>query len=195
MDEISIYGRDDGHQLLKRFAAQYDVPAYVRRARQVQEEFDGLVQRCRRQRDEWLRLPRIRLGLLRGMAGGWEPLQPLLADGTQLAILEQLHDALRPQLRHVVTRTTSLRSLRRVLRELCESLQLYNQRWQGFLARVDLSRVNQLRDGYNRYYLLEKECAMRSPHLARQGFQRLEPLTLNELFALLPLLPIPQLKE
>ena len=37
-----------------------------------------------------------------------------------------------------------------------------------FLRDVNLSRVNALRDGYNRYYVLEKECAVHSPQLARQ---------------------------
>ena len=59
---------------------------------------------------------------------------------------------------------------------------------------MDLGPVNEVREGYNRYYLLEKECALRSPLLARQGFVRLNPLTVDDLAALLPPLPVPQLK-
>ena len=59
------------------------------------------------------------------------------------------------------------------------------------LEETDLTEVNALREGYNRYYLLEKECAVRSARLARQGFRRLEPVTLEELAALLPPLPVP----
>ncbi|HVS34068.1 MAG TPA: hypothetical protein VMS17_00705, partial [Gemmataceae bacterium] len=55
---------------------------------------------------------------------------------------------------------------------------------------VDVHRVNDLRDGYNRYYLLEKECALRSPRLARQGYRPLAPLTVQELEALMPPLPM-----
>ena len=54
------------------------------------------------------------------------------------------------------------------------------------LLTVDLARVNQLRDGYNRYYVLEKECAVRSPKVARQGFRPLPPLTTADLAAELP---------
>jgi hypothetical protein len=57
-----------------------------------------------------------------------------------------------------------------------------------------LGPLNELRDGYNRYYLLEKECAIRSVALARRGFTPLPPLTLDDLAVLLPPLPVPQLK-
>lgn len=53
--------------------------------------------------------------------------------------------------------TTSSRALRRALRELTESIERFNQRWQEFLQGVDVSHVNELRDGYNRWYVLEKE--------------------------------------
>jgi hypothetical protein len=55
--------------------------------------------------------------------------------------------------------------------------------------------VNEARDGYNRYYVLEKECAIRSALLARRGFCRLEPFTLEQLAALVPELPVPRLAE
>jgi hypothetical protein len=54
-----------------------------------------------------------------------------------------------------------------------------------------LNQVNDLRDGYNRYYVLEKECAVRSFRLARQGFCPLEPLTVEDITALFPLLHVP----
>jgi hypothetical protein len=76
---------------------------------------------------------------------------------------------------------------------LLHSLQRFNRRWQEFLPTVDLTRVNDLRAGYNRYYVLEKECAVRSAALARRGFTPLEPFTTDQLFALMPLLPVPQL--
>jgi hypothetical protein len=38
---------------------------------------------------------------------------------------------------------------------------------------------------------LEKECAVRNARVARQGFQTLPPLTLEELSSLLPPLSVP----
>lgn len=193
MDQAPIPGRDDGY-FFNRVMGRYDAPAYVRRARQVQEAFDHLVSRCRQQREEWLPMVGLRLGRLRALAGDWGALRPWLADADQLRVLQDLEAALDPRLRHPVAATSSSRALRRALRELNESIERFNRRWQTFLPTVDLTRVNALRDGYNRYYLLEKECALRSPRLARQGYRRLEPLTLEELAALLPPLPVPRLK-
>jgi hypothetical protein len=193
VDDIPIPGREEGN-LVQRFVAHYDAPAYVRRARRVHDAYEALLQRCRRKRDEWLCMTRIRIGLLHMLAGEWGALLPWLADPEQVQILRQLHATLEPQLRHQVERTTSARLLRRGLRELNESITLFNRRWETFLPTVDLTHVNELRDGYNRYYLLEKECAMRSARLARQGFSRLDPVTLAELAGVLPTLPVPQLK-
>ena len=102
-----------------------------------------------------------------------------------------MHDDLAPQLRTPVSVTTSRRRLLRALCELKDSIELFNRRWQRYLMQVDLSWVNELRDGYNHCYVLEKECAVRSPQLARAGFERLERLTATTLLALLP--PLPEL--
>jgi hypothetical protein len=107
--------------------------------------------------------------------------------------LERLHEELSPRLRVPTGRTSSRRRLRRALWELRHSIELFNRRWASYLAAVDVRGVNELREGYNRYYIVEKECALRSPRLAREGFVPLEPLTTQGLFALLPLLPVPAL--
>jgi len=193
VDDAPIRGRGES-QIFQQFLARYDVPAYVRRARQVQDELDYLVARCRQKRDEWLVLVRIRVGQLQALAGDWSRLGPWLADADQVRVLHELHALLSPRLRLPLGPTSSGRALRRALREVSESIQRFNQRWREFIPTVDLSRVNEARDGYNRYYLLEKECAVRSARLARQGFRRLEPMTTDELAALLPPLPVPRMR-
>jgi hypothetical protein len=175
--------------------AQYDAPAYVRRARGVEEALQRLVERARRQRTEWLAMARLRVGELLALAGAWEALAALVADGEQLASLERLHAELAPKLRLPPEPTTSARVLRGKLRELCASLERFNRRWRRYLDEIDLGEVNELRAGYNRYYLLEKECAMRSPTLARQGYRPLEMLSLADVEALLPPpQPLPRLR-
>ena len=62
MDEIPILDRDEEAQILKRFVAHYDAPAYMRRARQAQEAFDQMLEHCRHERDELLQMVRLRLG-------------------------------------------------------------------------------------------------------------------------------------
>jgi hypothetical protein len=193
VDDIPILGRDDARNDFNRFVAHFDGPAYIRRARQVQDAFDALVGRCRRQRDEWLEMVRLRLGRLRGLAGDWPALAPLLTDAGQVQMLRTLHQDLKPHLRLPVAATSSERMLRRALGELCASIERFNHRWKEFLRKVDFTAVNQLRADYNRYYVLEKECAVRNPRLARQGFRPLVPATVAELAAAVPPLPVPQL--
>jgi hypothetical protein len=78
---------------------------------------------------------------------------------------------------------------------LIPSLERFNQRWRKFLPTVDLTAVNRLREDYNRYYLLEKECAVRSSVVARRGYSPLQPVTVDDLADVLPLLPVPQLAD
>jgi hypothetical protein len=195
VNEDPILGTEDGSDLVKKFSTHYDVPAYIRRARRVQEGFDLILGKCRQQRDKWLIMVRIRLGVLRALAGDWERLRPLLTDDDQVHVLRRLHNDLDPRLRSPVEVTSSLRRLRYALRELVDSLERFNRRWQGYLPGVDLTHVNELREGYNRYFVLEKECAVRSVRTAQQGFEKLTPLTTEELTVLLPVLPVPRLKR
>jgi hypothetical protein len=193
VEEVPILGSGDEQRLLKEFQANYAPPAYVRRAREVEAALEQLLYHCRSRRAEWLPMARLRLGTVRALAGDWEALRPWLANEEQLAVLRDLEATLQPRLRVPVEPTSSARVLRRALRELGESIERFNRRWHAFLPSVDLTRVNALRDGYNRFYLLEKECAVRSPRLARQGFRRLEPLTSDQLAVLLPPLTVPRL--
>lgn len=191
MEEEVILGRDDAGEAFKRFLSQYDAPAYIRRARGVQAGLEDLLEQCRRRRAEWLEIVRLRIGMLHALAGDWQNLQPLLKDEEQLDLLRYHLAALAAPLHAAHEPTTSARTLRRALRELCESLERFNERWCQFLAGVDLTAVNELREGYNRYYVLEKECAVRSARVARQGFTPLPPVTRDDLAAQFPLLPVP----
>jgi hypothetical protein len=193
LEEIPILARSDNDRVVRRVLGHYDAPAFIRRARRVQEALDSLLVSCRQQREQWLRMPRLHLGVLKGLASDWHRLRPWLIDDDQLVLLRDLETELAPQLRLKIEPTSSGRMLHRVLRTLRDSLETFNRRWLEFLATFDLTSVNEARDGYNRYYLLEKECAMRSVRLARQGFKRLESLTIGELMTMLPILPIPKL--
>jgi hypothetical protein len=193
MNPAPTPARDEHDRFFDQVLSQYDVPAFVRRGRQVQEAHEDLLRCCRQKRAEWLALPALRMGRLAALAVDLEQLTPLLSDADQVDVLRQLYTELDPQLRVPVAAATSRRQLRTALQELCECLQRFNRRWIDYLAKVDLALVNGIRADYNRYYLLEKECSMRSPVLARIGFRPLRPLTLDDLTAELPPLPVPQL--
>jgi hypothetical protein len=178
----------------KKVLGRFDAPAFIRRARAVENALEALLRQCRGQRDLLALTPRLRIGRLRLLAGGdWGSLRLLLADDDQTAVLQALHDELRPVLRMPVPATTSMAKLRRALRELVAGVVACNHRWEEHLVAVDRSAVDAAREAYNRYYLLEKECVVRSPAVARMGYRPLGPLTLDELRGLLPPLPVPRL--
>lgn len=191
MDGVPL-GRDPDRRFENEIAGLFDAPAYIRRARGVDAALEQLLGRARVQRDEWLEMPRLRLGQLQALAGAWSALVAHLADRTQLEVLVSLEETLQPQLRLPLAPTTSARVLVAALDELIGSLERFNARWHDYLAKIDVTAVNRLRDGYNRYYVLEKACALRSDLLARQGFRPLPPLDVAELYRHLPLLPVPR---
>jgi hypothetical protein len=192
MSTVGFQGDSEGREM-QQVLAQFDAPAYIRRGRGVQEALDHLLRKCRAQRDEWLGMTRLHLGRLHALAGDWSALRSLVTDEEQLAVLESLRASLSPKLRAPVQATTSQPVLRHALHGLVSSLKRFNARWHDYLQNVDRSVIDQLRDGYNRYYVLEKSCAMRSDRLAGLGFVPLEPLSVEELASHLPPLPVPQL--
>ncbi len=193
VDELGIVGREED-SIFKQFLAGYDVPAYIRRGRQTEAAWEDLLSRCQRQREEWLVLVRQRLGTLQVMAGDLARLAPWLKDETQVAVLTRLLGTVVPAPSRCAVLANSARSLRRALREVIESLERFNRRWKEFLDALDLTGVNETREAYNRYYVLEKECAVRSPRIARQGFQPLPPVTREEIEKLFPSLDMLELR-
>ena len=182
---------NEERKVFQQFVGQYGGPAFARRARDVQAAYDSLVEACRRQREEWLTFVRLRLGTLLAMAGSCKQLLPILGNSERVTILEKLAEELQPKLRLPVAITSSKRVLIRALNELQESLERFNDRWQTFIQGLDLRKINELREGYNRFYLLEKECALGSARVARQGFQKLNPLRAEELLKIMPVLVVP----
>jgi hypothetical protein len=178
-------------QIFQQVVGQYGGPAFVRRGQAVQRAFDSVAESCRLKRDEWLQFVRIPLGTLVALAGSVAALQESLENPRQFQTLENLVEDLQPRLRLPPAPTTSSRVLARALAEVREAIERFNQRWQAFIAQLDLQHVNELREGYNRYYLLEKECAVGSIRVARQGFQMLRPVQPEDFLKIMPLLPVP----
>lgn len=193
MEEVPITGQAEDN-LFKRVLGSYDVPAYVRRARAVEDAFHDLLSQCRLRRTQMLEIARSRLQALRDLvAGDWQSVLLPLATREQADVLQRLQEELQPSCSPLNVQSPSHRVVRRALLELVESLEWFNRRWIEYLDKLDLTSINELRDKYNRYYLVEKECAVRSARVARQGFVRLGPLTYEELRAMFPPLPIPDL--
>ncbi len=188
MEGSDLPEADHEYRLAQYLQARFDAPAYIRRAQQVQEALAALLGRCRKQRQQWLKEGKWVLQDLAAIASSWDDLSSWLPDGTDPDSFPRLAQTLEAQ---VVFRPgpASTRKLLRALTRLAEWLEAFNRRWHSFLLKLDLHPLNNLRDSYNRYYVLEKECALRSARLARLGFQPLEPLTVDELLRHFPLLP------
>lgn len=189
MNELPIIPPED--RLAGYVLGRFGEPPYSRRARVAEEAYEELLGRCRKRRAELLADVRDRLARLRALAGGWAELRPWLADDRQGTVLEELA-ALAQSPAAAPVRATR-RRVRQALGELAAAVARFNRAWGEFLRGLDLSAVNARRDAYNRYYVLEKEIALRSPVLARRGFQPLPVLTAADLEAELPPLPVPRL--
>ncbi len=191
MDNVPVTNREEDN-LFKSFIGHYDAPAYVRRARHVEEAFQALLAHCAQKREKLLEFVSLRLGVLRALAGDWAALDGVVQSEEDIVVLRRLEAALAPRLRVPLTATRSPRLLRRALIELIDSLERFNRRWAALVGEVDLTHLNALRAGYNRYYVIEKEFAVRSARVARRGFVPLPELTRAMLLEQFPLLPVPR---
>lgn len=140
-------------------------------------------------------MPRIRLGALAALAGDWPRVARLLAAPEDADSLENLHALWKPKLRVALAPTTSPEKLSLAARQFVESALRFNRRWQRFVDDLKLTSVNEERAAYNRYYVLEKECALRSAQLARQGFRPLPPVTTDDILREFPLIRVPEFRD
>jgi hypothetical protein len=186
MDDIVIPARNDPQ--FQYVVAQFGGPAFMRRAQRAEAALATLLDQLRQTRWEWLEMSRLRLGQLHALAGGWERLGRFVAPDS-LAALRGLFDELKPTLRVPLAPTGSDMAIRAAVRDLQEALDRFNQRWRQLLATTDLTEVNRRRDEYNRYYVLEKECLVGSPRIAKQGFRPLAMVTNADLAKWLPEMP------
>jgi hypothetical protein len=192
MDNLPLGDREETGALRDQLLARVGGPSFLRRARDMEDELAVLVTRCQQQRTEWLERAQARLGVVLALAGGVDGLRPLLADEAESDVMARLAGELGSKPATWIEPTGSVRVLVEALDQLKQSLERFNRRWEAYLPTVDRTAVNAARDRYNRYYVLEKECATGSPKIARMGFRRQDPLTVADLAAMLPPLPVPR---
>jgi hypothetical protein len=81
---------------------------------------------------------------------------------------------------------------RGLLREFVESGERFNKDWLKYIESSNLDRINQLREDYNRYYLIEKACAY-GRDTENEEFKSLPLLDAAFLLERFPLLLLPAL--
>lgn len=198
-DEPAIPPRQEAQEWVRLIQAQYGGPAFVRRGKRLAEalaQLDAQLAQLRQpdSTDDWLAMVRIRLGQLKALAGTWAALLPWL-EPDSIALLQELEHYLTPRLRLPPPADPRPRVLLQALRELIRSIRRFNHRWLRYLQNLDLTHIQRLIDEYNRYYVLEKECFLQSPRLARLQFQPMPNLTWRDLLGKFPLLPEPKLRN
>ena len=179
---------DIDRRLYEKNTPLSDPPAFLRRARAVEDAWTALLDRCGSKREALLEMPRMRLARLFALA---PPPSPLLASRLgpeKLVYLDGLFAQWQPRLRSAVRPAKSAADLARPLSDLARSFSRFNARWLAFVRELDLAPLNKLREDYNRYYLLEKECALWSSRIARMGFVPKRPATIEDVLEEFPLL-------
>jgi hypothetical protein len=165
------------------WAAALGVPAFVRRANALEEALTTLHDRIRTER--WRRLRylhaaardleasrRAGTALPPGIAAA---LEEITGVGTRFRPGPPANVALSPR--------RSAMLARRLRRRIVE----FNARWSAYLAAVSLEQVRSLQSGYNRWYPLEREFALRG---VRMSFTPVRLLEREDLIRMHPGLPV-----
>ncbi len=187
-DEETALAGTDGE--LRELLGLYDAPAFARRGIDLEYALTRVDARCRREREAMLEMVRLRLRQWAASASGPEAAPLVFA--APIDDLWPLADAPPPAW---ADRTATLRKLRSVARDLVASVRRFNHRWERFLDGLDFEPVNRLVDRYNRYYVLEKECTLRSARLAARHFEPKPRVSREILHQRYPNLPLPELKS
>src|SRR5436190_1632154 len=126
----------------------FDAPAFVRRAREVEDAWSGLLETCCRERKRLLEMPRMRLARFFALAQLSRQTPLSICSDDELANLRGLHQEWKPQLRGAVKPARSATELERAKDDLRRSFRRFNERWSKYLDALDLGPINHLRDGY-----------------------------------------------
>lgn len=167
-------------------------PAFVRRARMVEDAERSFIAQCRVFRNELLDLAKMRMGRLAAIIDhDWTTLQAFVAGTESVFYLQNRYDEWSPQLQLPVPPSSHPKKIRQALKELVASFEFFNKRWREYLDQLSFDGINGIRDEYNRYYVIEKSCAFQSDKIGQLGFVEKRPFTVDELLSQLPLLEIP----
>jgi hypothetical protein len=185
---------DDSTEEEQLLFALADRPAYLRRADAVEAERRRLFRKLAADRVQLLF--RVRLALktwnrtLVDHPALSERMSPFAAE-----TLARLNDAVFVAGESTATPTSvgwAMWAPRR-WRRLRAAVGDFNAKWRAQLALADASALDRAIESYNRHYVFEKECALRSARLAVLGFAPLPAMTPETLAAEFP--PLDELPE
>jgi hypothetical protein len=174
---------------VKEMMGLFDVPAFVRRGHDLEITQRRLHERCRKARVGLLDMVQLRLRQWSRVVTG-----PNAWPGIFTRSIEPLWPLAEAESPKWAEFPAPIRRQRVIAHDLIAAVLRFNRRWEQYVEQLNLEPVNTVIDGYNRYYVLEKECVMGSARLAARNFQKKPLLTTAILFVDHPLLPVPELR-
>jgi hypothetical protein len=167
-------------------------PAFLRRGMRVDDAEARVDKQCETARLQMLFAVRLRLR-------SWNRLvhdHPAIRERMSLAAAESVAEigrtAFLPREAIMIPGPAGWRFLAmRHWRALVLAVEEFNANWKRFLEAFPLDDLHRVIDDYNRYYVLEKECAVRSFHTARRGFTPRKKTAVSDLLERFPPLPAP----
>ncbi|RUL87784.1 hypothetical protein [Tautonia sociabilis] len=173
---------------IQQMLGLFDAPSFSRRGQDLEDAITRLHGRCARARSGMLEMVVLRLRQWASVATGPDDWDDVLEG--PVAPLWPIAGAPDPSW---ADSPAPGRRRRAVARDLAASVERFNRRWSRFVRGLDLGPVNRRIEAYNRYYILEKECALGSHRLATRFFQPYDPLSADLLLDRHPPLPAPRL--
>jgi hypothetical protein len=176
----------------------FSVPAYIRRARDLEGAEAALDDKLRRMWMELVRPVAVEMVYLTAEFGD---------EASLSAFLEAAGSRTRPafeEVRRLVSDHPDFPRLKPVrllpdllfapskagrLSRLAAAVRRFNAEWPAAVAAMDLEPINGQIDSYNRWYPLERECALRHNARAFGDFRPKARLSPEDLAVRLPLLP------
>ena len=156
----------------RQMLGMFDVPAFAKRGKDLEHALLRLHARCRVSRLERLEMVHLRLRQWASAVQGPEA-WPIAFEESLQPLWEQA--AAPPP--NWARQTASVRRCRLIARDLHTSVSRFNRLWLKHLDELNLQALNTLVEHYNRYYVIEKECFVKSARLAALHFSPRPPVT------------------
>jgi hypothetical protein len=165
------------------WAAALGVPAFVRRANALEEAVTILHDRIRSERLRRVRFLHAAARELEASRRAGAALPP----GISVALDEITGEGTRFRPGPPAPAVPSPRRSAMLMRRLRRRISEFNERWSAYLAAVSLDEVRSPQTGYNRWYPLEREFALRG---VRMPFTPVRLLDREDLIRMHPGLPV-----
>ena len=169
-----------------------DPPAFLRRGMSVEDADARVVRKCEIARDEMLYAVRLRLRFWNRLLRDRPRIRASVSEAARESAADIGTKVFGPGEPSVSVAPAGWSIFAgRHWRAFVTAVEEFNANWRRYLETMPLDDLYRAIDGYNRYYVLEKECAVRSARTALRGFAPKQKPTWSDFLERLPPLPTP----